>query len=64
MVVEYMELVRNYDLLGTDSREGLASTTFAGRQEGMEASVMFVVDTNTQILSYIWVNGMPNLACF
>lgn len=63
-VAEYMELVRDYDLLGTESRDGLSSTTFAGRQEGMAASVMFVVDTNTQVLSYVWVNGAPNLACF
>lgn len=63
-LAEYMELIRNYDLLRTNPMDGSMSFTyFGGRQEGREVAVSFVVDTSNQVLSYVWVDGVPHLHC-
>lgn len=59
----FMELVRDYDLLSTEPRDGMTFTIFAGKQGGNDATVMFAVDSSNQVLSYVWVNAVPNLHC-
>lgn len=61
---EFMDLVQNFDLVRTSAADGTVSmTTFRGRQEGRQVEVMFAVDTRTRLLSYVWVDGKPNLHC-
>lgn len=63
-IADFMNLVQNFDLLGTSSTDGTVSmTTFRGKQAGAPAEVTFAVQTSTRVLEWVWVNGKPNLQC-
>ena len=62
--VASMDLLQNYDLIGTTNIDGIVSTYFKGKQSGSRAIIMFLIDPSTNILKYVYVNDMLTLRCW
>lgn len=59
-----MDLLKNYDVLGTDRTDGtLTITTLAGRQQGKQVKVQLLVDQSQKMIAYAMVNGVYMLKC-
>lgn len=59
-----MDLLKNYDVLGTDRMDGtLTITTLAGRQQGKQVRVQLLVDQSQRMIAYAMVNGVYMLKC-
>lgn len=59
-----VELIQNYDVVGTDPMDGsIASTSFAGRQNGEDVLVEIWAIHNPQMNSYVYVNKKEVMHC-
>jgi hypothetical protein len=64
-LADNMDLLQNYDLLGSNRLDGTMSvTSFRGRQDGKIVQVMFWVETSTRQLNHLWVDGKPVFNCW
>jgi hypothetical protein len=60
----FMDLVENFDLVGSSAMDGsISSTTFRGQRAGRSVAVKFFVNSRTNLLSSVWVDGDLVLAC-
>jgi len=62
--VASMDLLQNYDLIGTANVDGIVSRYFKGKQSGSRAIIMFSIDSSTSVLKYVYVNDELMLRCW
>ncbi|QHE84730.1 hypothetical protein [Hydrogenophaga sp. BPS33] len=63
-LAEFMDILKNYDLLRSNAMDGTMSmTTFRGRQGGRPVEVLLAVQTSDRNLMHVLVDGQFALTC-